>query len=60
MTSSSSADDDNILTIELVDSRDLQMHFEVDKEGSFETVFHQYSQFKGLPCELMLFQCYTL
>ena len=56
MASSSSADDDNILTIELVDSRDLQMHFEVDKEGSFETVFHQYSQFKGLPCEFMLFQ----
>jgi len=47
MASSNSNDDGN-LTIQLEDSRDVQMHFEVDKSDNLDAVFNQYAKFKGL------------
>eukprot|EP00580_Thalassiosira_gravida_P017402 CAMPEP_0201671072 /NCGR_PEP_ID=MMETSP0494-20130426/28528_1 /ASSEMBLY_ACC=CAM_ASM_000839 /TAXON_ID=420259 /ORGANISM="Thalassiosira gravida, Strain GMp14c1" /LENGTH=311 /DNA_ID=CAMNT_0048152311 /DNA_START=99 /DNA_END=1034 /DNA_ORIENTATION=+ len=43
----SSNDDENI-TLQLEDSRDVQMHFEVEKSNNLDAVFRQYSKFKGL------------
>jgi len=42
-------DNDNVITIELVDSRDVQMHFETEKDGSLQSIFDKYSNFKSLP-----------
>lgn len=47
--------DDDVLTIQLEDSRDVQMHFEVEKSGSLDAVFSQYTQFKGLTPESLQF-----
>jgi len=38
-------------TIQLQDSRDVQMHFEVEKSGILQAVFDQYSKIEGLPRE---------
>ena len=43
------ADNNDNITVELVDSRDVQMHFEMEKEGSLQSIFDKYSSFKRLP-----------
>ena len=47
-------DNDNVITIELVDSRDVQMHFETEKDGSLQSIFDKYSSFKRLPREYIV------
>jgi len=51
MTSS----DDGTFTLQLEDSRDVQMHFEVDKSDDLDAVFGKYSQFKGLSTDSLQF-----
>jgi hypothetical protein len=46
MTSINDDDDDDCFTIQLEDSRDVQMHFEVMKTENFAAVFSQYSKMK--------------
>jgi len=48
-------DNDNVITIELVDSRDVQMHFETEREGNLQSIFDKYSSFKSQPRELLYF-----
>jgi hypothetical protein len=45
------ATSDSDFTIQLQDSRDVQMHFEVEKSGILQAVFDQYSKIEGLPRE---------
>lgn len=42
---------DSDFTIQLQDSRDVQMYFEVEKSGILQAVFHQYSKIEGVPRE---------
>lgn len=51
MTSS----DDDVFTIELQDSRDVKMHFEVETSAHLEPVFNKYSQFKGMTLDSLQF-----
>mmetsp|Transcript_8781 Transcript_8781/g.15998 ORF Transcript_8781/g.15998 Transcript_8781/m.15998 type:complete len:337 (-) Transcript_8781:272-1282(-) len=51
MTSS----EDDIFIIQLEDSRDFQTCFEVEKSGSLNTAFIQYSKVKGLSLDSMQF-----
>ena len=46
-------DDDNCFTIQLEDSRDVQMHFEVMKSENFAVVFTQYSKMKDYSREFV-------
>eukprot|EP00581_Thalassiosira_minuscula_P012727 CAMPEP_0183713772 /NCGR_PEP_ID=MMETSP0737-20130205/8518_1 /TAXON_ID=385413 /ORGANISM="Thalassiosira miniscula, Strain CCMP1093" /LENGTH=298 /DNA_ID=CAMNT_0025942609 /DNA_START=259 /DNA_END=1155 /DNA_ORIENTATION=+ len=50
-----SSSEDEVLTIQLQDSRDVQMCFEVEKTASLDTVFNKYSQFKGLTQDSLQF-----
>ena len=45
--------DADALTIQLEDSRDVQMHFEVEKSANFVAVFDQYSKMKDYSREFV-------
>ncbi len=45
--------DEDAFTIQLEDSRDVQMHFEVIKSENFAAVFHQYAKMKAYSSEFI-------
>lgn len=47
--------DDGNFTLQLEDSRDVQMHFEVEKSAKLEAVFDQYSKFKAISRDSLQF-----
>ena len=50
---SPSTDESDVITVELIDSRALQMHFEVEKVDALHQIFNQYSHFKGLSMDTL-------
>ncbi|KAL7553251.1 hypothetical protein ACHAWF_016918 [Thalassiosira exigua] len=44
-----------IFTVQLEDTRDVTMHFEVEQSDHLQTVFDQYSKFKRLPLDSLQF-----
>ena len=47
--------DDGIVTIQLEDSRHVQMCFEIERTSNLEPIFAKYSQFKSIPLDSLQF-----
>ena len=49
------SDESDVITVELIDSKALQMHFEVEKADALHQIFNKYSHFKGVSMDTLQF-----